>query len=49
MLFLPDSLDRRTQQLLRDVETNLNALIDVPRDVIVAREQDPPGLVRVAR
>jgi hypothetical protein len=42
MLFLPDSLYRRTQQLIRDVETNPNALIDVLRDVIVARERDPP-------
>jgi hypothetical protein len=37
MLFLPDSLYTRTQQLIRDVERNLNVLIDVLRDVIVAR------------
>lgn len=43
MLFLPDSLYTRTQQLIRDVERNLNVLIDVLRDVIVAREQDPEG------
>jgi hypothetical protein len=43
MIFLPDSLYTRTQQLIRDVETNLNALIAVLRDVIVAKEQNPEG------